>query len=406
RSTRVKEGDDATHRTGYRNDPDERRRHHVRRRCRGHRPALRTPLGAARRIPPRRARHRGRARRRQRERQDHAPPHHRHHSPADPRERERVRPRPRAGGGRDSRAGRSPWTHPRPLRRPHRPGESRVRFADVRSGADAPGGGRSARSSRPRNGSRRARPHVLRRDAAPARPRPRAPAQAAADPPRRALRRLRCGGDRLRQRNPGGAQGRGRRRDRRDPRPGPRRARRRPLLGHRPRTNHADGTGPRPRRRRGPRPRGRPHGARPDQSTGGDRMSWRAELTRAAALAWKDLTAERRTKANFNAVVFLAGMILLLFGFAFGPDAAALRAAAAGVLWLTVLFSGVLAFNRSYQLELENGALEQLLLYPGSRKTIFLGKLAANLAFVFLVEAIVVPVAAILYDLPLARPFP
>src|SRR5690606_13991859 len=88
------------------------------------------------------------------------------------------------------------------------------------------------------------------------------------------------------------------------------------------------------------------------------------------------------------------------------PDANALRAAAAGVLWLTVLFSGVLAFNRSYQLELENGALEQLLLYPCSRKTIFLGKLVANLAFVLLVEALVVPLAAVLYDLPLARPFP
>ncbi len=135
-------------------------------------------------------------------------------------------------------------------------------------------------------------------------------------------------------------------------------------------------------------------------------MSWRTELSRAAALAWKDLTAERRTKANFNSVVFLAGMILLLFGFAFGPDANALRAAAAGVLWLTVLFSGVLAFNRSYQLELDGGALEQLLLYPGSRKTIFLGKLAANLAFVLLVEAILVPLAAVLYDLPLAKPFP
>ncbi len=135
-------------------------------------------------------------------------------------------------------------------------------------------------------------------------------------------------------------------------------------------------------------------------------MNVHAELTRATALAWKDLTAERRTKANFNAVVFLAGLILLLFGFALGPDAAALRAAAAGILWLTILFSGVLAFNRSYQLELENGALEALLLYPGSRKTIFLGKLAANLAFVLLVELLVVPVAAVLYDLPLARPFP
>jgi heme exporter protein B len=135
-------------------------------------------------------------------------------------------------------------------------------------------------------------------------------------------------------------------------------------------------------------------------------MSLRREVGRAAAVAWKDLTAERRTKANFNAVVFLAVLILLLFGFALGPDAEALRAAAAGVLWLTVLFGGVLAFNRSYQLELENGAIEALLLYPGDRKAIFLGKVVANLAFVLLVEALVVPLAAILYDLPLLRPLP
>jgi heme exporter protein B len=52
---------------------------------------------------------------------------------------------------------------------------------------------------------------------------------------------------------------------------------------------------------------------------------------------------------------------------------------AGGVLWLTVLFSGVLSFNRSYEQELENGALEMLLLYPGDRRSIFLGKLIANL---------------------------
>jgi heme exporter protein B len=78
------------------------------------------------------------------------------------------------------------------------------------------------------------------------------------------------------------------------------------------------------------------------------------ELSRVGAIVWKDLTAERRTKANFNAVVFLAGLILLLFGFALGPDQAALRNVAGGVLWLTVLFSGVLSFNRSYEQELEN----------------------------------------------------
>lgn len=128
-----------------------------------------------------------------------------------------------------------------------------------------------------------------------------------------------------------------------------------------------------------------------------------AEARRVLAVAWKDATAERRTKANFNAVVFLAAAILLLFGFALGPEREALQRAAGGVIWLTVLFAGVLSFNRSYEQELENGALEALLLYPGDRRSIYLGKLLANLGFVLLVEAILLPTAAFLYDLPIAR---
>ncbi|HEX6047686.1 MAG TPA: heme exporter protein CcmB, partial [Gemmatimonadaceae bacterium] len=94
------------------------------------------------------------------------------------------------------------------------------------------------------------------------------------------------------------------------------------------------------------------------------------------------------------------------FGFALGPDAEGLRAATGGVLWLTVLFSGVQAFNRSYQVELDNGALETLLLYPGERWPIFVGKVAANLVFVLAVEVIAVPLAAVLYHAPLDRAMP
>jgi heme exporter protein B len=132
----------------------------------------------------------------------------------------------------------------------------------------------------------------------------------------------------------------------------------------------------------------------------------RAELRRVGAVAWKDLTAERRTRANFNAVIFFAALMLFLFGFALGPDTEALRNAGAGILWLTVLFSGILVFNRSYQVELEGGALEALLLYPGDRKAIFLGKLIANLTFVLLVEALLLPIAAVFYHLPILDPFP
>src|SRR5512141_1388107 len=132
-------------------------------------------------------------------------------------------------------------------------------------------------------------------------------------------------------------------------------------------------------------------------------MSLSSEFARARAIAWKDLPAERRTKANFSAVLFFTALVLLLFGFALGPDQEALRNAAAGVLWLTVLFGGVLSFNRSYEMELEGGALEALLLYPGDRRALFVGKLIANLAFIVLIEIILIPVASILYDLPLFR---
>ena len=126
-------------------------------------------------------------------------------------------------------------------------------------------------------------------------------------------------------------------------------------------------------------------------------MSWSEDWRRIRAVALKDLTSERRSRAGLNAVTFLGVLVLMLFGFALGPDTEAMREAAAGALWLAILFAGVLAFNRSYQLELDGGALEPLLLYPGSRWSIFAGKLLANLAFVALVEVIVIPVALVLF---------
>ena len=132
----------------------------------------------------------------------------------------------------------------------------------------------------------------------------------------------------------------------------------------------------------------------------------RHEWHRARAIAWKDLTAERRSKAGFFGVVALAVTILVLFGFALGPDAQAVRDAASGAIWLAVLFAGVLAFNRSYQMELDGGALEQLILFPGSRRAIFAGKLLANLAFVGLMLVVVVAVGIVLFQVRVPAEWP
>ena len=124
------------------------------------------------------------------------------------------------------------------------------------------------------------------------------------------------------------------------------------------------------------------------------------EIARIAAVARKDILAEIRSAANFGAIVGFATLMLVLFGFALGPDPARLSAAAAGVLWMTVIFSAVLSFGRAWQIELEDGALDALILYPGDRRSLFLGKVAATLLFVFAVEAVILGLAGVLYGLP------
>ncbi|MEK7239330.1 MAG: heme exporter protein CcmB [Gemmatimonadota bacterium] len=135
-------------------------------------------------------------------------------------------------------------------------------------------------------------------------------------------------------------------------------------------------------------------------------MALHDDMRRIRAIVWKDLTTERRSKAGFNAVAALGVTILVLFGFALGPDTKALQDAAAGVLWLAVLFAGVLAFNRSYQVELDGGALEVLLLYPGARWAIFAGKLIANLIFVLAMLVIVVAVGIVLFQVRIPAQWP
>jgi heme exporter protein B len=135
-------------------------------------------------------------------------------------------------------------------------------------------------------------------------------------------------------------------------------------------------------------------------------MAFKDDWRRVRAIARKDLTTELRAKAGFNGVASLAVTILILLGLSLGPDASALRNAAVGAVWLATLFSGVLAFNRSFQVELESGALEPLLLYPGARWTIFAGKLLANLIFVTLMVAIVMAAGVVLFGVAIPETWP
>jgi heme exporter protein B len=117
------------------------------------------------------------------------------------------------------------------------------------------------------------------------------------------------------------------------------------------------------------------------------------------AMTWKDVRVELRARERMNAMLFFAALILFIFNFALGPDLSKLREVAPGLLWLAFLFTGMLGLGRSFQAERENECFEELLLTPGDRESLYFGKLAGNILFMVMAEALILPLFAILYNL-------
>jgi len=112
----------------------------------------------------------------------------------------------------------------------------------------------------------------------------------------------------------------------------------------------------------------------------------------------KDLLLQWRTRAQVLAIFVFGASALLLFSFAIGPDAEALRLHAAGFLWLALLLSSTLTLAESFQSEMEQRAFEGLLLLPASPRALYYGKAIANWLQLTLVGAGLVPFMVVLYD--------
>ena len=126
-------------------------------------------------------------------------------------------------------------------------------------------------------------------------------------------------------------------------------------------------------------------------------------LASALAVAGKDLRIELRTREIVTTAGFFAALVAIMASVSFyGGDAAATRVAA-GTIWLAVAFSSVLALGRTWQREREDSALLALLVSPAPRASIYAGKAIGVVAFITIVEAIVVPVVALLFHIELGR---
>ncbi len=112
----------------------------------------------------------------------------------------------------------------------------------------------------------------------------------------------------------------------------------------------------------------------------------------------KELLLQWRTRGQLMAVFVFGATSLLLFSFAIGPNAEMLRTFSAGFLWLGLLLSSTLTLAESFHSEMENRALEGLLLLPSSPLALYYGKAIANWLQLTLLGCALVPVMVVLYD--------
>lgn len=127
-------------------------------------------------------------------------------------------------------------------------------------------------------------------------------------------------------------------------------------------------------------------------------------LRKVLAIVQKDIAVELRTKEMLSSMFVFALLVIVIFNFAFELRVEDVRKVTPGVLWVTFTFAGMLGLNRSFVLEKDRGCLEGLLLCPVDRSAIYFGKMLGNFIFMTVVEAIILPIFSVLFNLSLLRP--
>lgn len=122
-------------------------------------------------------------------------------------------------------------------------------------------------------------------------------------------------------------------------------------------------------------------------------------------LAVKDIRTELRTKEIFGAMAAFSVLAIVIFGLAFDLRVPNPTMVVPGVLWVILLFGGVLGLNRSFGSEVEQKTLGALLLAPIERSAIFFGKVLGSFAMLFATQLLILPTILIIYDVNLFRPW-
>ena len=122
-------------------------------------------------------------------------------------------------------------------------------------------------------------------------------------------------------------------------------------------------------------------------------------LRQVGVIVWKDLLLELRTRERIAAMGAFAVLAGVLFNFTTDRSLVRPQDMAAGLIWMTIVFDGLLGIGRTFHLESEDGALQGILMSPAPKDAIFLGKAISNFALLYGVALLVLGVFMLFFGL-------
>ena len=123
-------------------------------------------------------------------------------------------------------------------------------------------------------------------------------------------------------------------------------------------------------------------------------------LVNTTILLGKELRTEFRSRELLTTTIVFILIVLVLFSFTFDPLSEEARRFGSGLLWLAFLFAASLMLQPCFLREQTNDTLSALRLSVSDPFAIFLAKLAANTLFLLLTELLLLPVFAMMYNVP------
>jgi len=105
------------------------------------------------------------------------------------------------------------------------------------------------------------------------------------------------------------------------------------------------------------------------------------------SVAKKDLRVEFRSKHTINFMFLFSLLTITIFSLALGFSKV-VEDVGAGLLWVILLFTGMMGVSRAFIREKELGTLEGIRLSPIDPESILIGKIVYNLVLMLLVEII------------------